>query len=98
MSTHIPGKHIDGMVKAFGHTDPSVPAGWTREAWQAYLDDADGGRAPWRVGFDAACVICGDENPTRQDPYGNDLCFRCGEAGMHGSPQSVEQVIPEEML
>ena len=49
MSTHIPGKHIDGMVKAFGHTDPSVPAGWTREAWQAYLDDPDGGRAAIRA-------------------------------------------------
>ena len=49
MSTHIPGKHIDGMVKAFGHTDPSVPAGWTREAWISYCSDPDGALAPYRM-------------------------------------------------
>lgn len=49
MSTAIPGRHIDGMVKALAHTDPAVPAGFTAETWQAYLDDPDGGRAVCRA-------------------------------------------------
>jgi len=49
MSTAIPGRHIDGMVRAFAHTDPSVPAGWTREQWVSYCGDPDGGRAPYRM-------------------------------------------------
>lgn len=48
MSTAIPGRHIEGMVRAFAHTDQSVPVGWTAEKYRAYLQDADGGRAPFR--------------------------------------------------
>lgn len=48
MSTAIPGRHIEGMVRAFSHTDPSVPAGWTREAWVSYCGDPDGAWAPFR--------------------------------------------------
>lgn len=48
MSTAIPGRHIEGMVRAFAHTDPSVPAGFTAETWRTYLEDPDGGRAPFR--------------------------------------------------
>lgn len=49
MSTHIPGRHIEGIVRACAHTDPSVPVGFTAQTWRTYLEDADGGRAPWRV-------------------------------------------------
>lgn len=49
MSTAIPGRHIEGMVKAFAHTDPAVPAGFTAETWRTYCEDADGGRAPYRA-------------------------------------------------
>lgn len=49
MSTHIPGRHIDGMVKRFANADAILPPGWTREAWQSYQDDPDGARAVCRA-------------------------------------------------
>lgn len=48
MSTAIPGKHIEGMVRAFAH-DQSHPVGWTLATCQSYLEDADGGRAACRA-------------------------------------------------
>lgn len=44
-----PGRHIDGMVRRYAHHDQTLPPGWTRQAWEAYLADPDGGRAAVRA-------------------------------------------------